>query len=344
MFRLNTTRLTRIVCSLDEDALLMEDQILANMINKGLDMLYLDVESSEYKEIMNKFSNIAANLRATVAVILNVPSTHRIFHCADYISAKAGELLTLPANLEEIDDSPQINYLGPGVERGQSILLGKEVCGTVDKVQSDSITIAISNDGEIADCSRVYINGSSQLYHVLQEKQRKELEAAVTTNADFISFCFTEDNWISELEILDNSTFMKNVKVLAKLEHQFSHEALMTLIDRTDGVILSRGPLGAEMPIEKISTYQREIAHLTRQLAKPLLISGHVLNSLKTLPYALRADACDIYNGVLDSVDGFILNTEILADELWERTLATLTEIITTAEREIDYKSKFQGI
>lgn len=102
--------------------------------------------------------------------------------------------------------------------------------------------------------------------------------------------------------------------------------------------------MGAVAPIEKICTYQKQIVKQCINYAKPVYIAGHVLGSLHQMPYPLRADAFDVYNAVIDGVDGFILSSEILNEENWRATLQIFQEIVTKAEGDLQPKQQFQQI
>ena len=177
----------------------------------------------------------------------------------------------------------------------------------------------------------------------IENKQLENITFACQSKVDFIAFSFSPDNYQKELESIK---FLQQTssKIICRVEEYFEKETLNSLIELTDGVLVARYPMGTVMPIEKICTYQKEIVKRCNEKAKPVLISGHVLGSLRSLPYPLRADACDVYNGVIDGVDGFVLSSGVVGEHCFRNTLEMMRNILITAEAEVDHASSFKKI
>ena len=346
MFRLKNKRLTRIVGSLEEEGVLFEDQTLAQMFELGIDIVRIKLSSSNYKvytSLINKVYNVAGDKNAIVGVILDIPSAHRILKTPGDLNVSAGEPLYFSTDASD-EEAYRVNALGEGVVVGASVVFGEEVSGEVTSVDSQGMHILIKNDGVIYNGARVYAEGSCKLENNFSEKQLRDLEFCSEANVDFISVGFSEENFEEELKVVSEKIKNKKIKILCRVETAISRNRLEEMVEVCDGIIIARCPMGAEMPIQRICTYQKEIVNLCSQKAKPVVVSGHVLGSLRNLPYPLRADACDVYNGVLDGIDGFVLSSDILREDTWRNALEMITNILETAEGDIDPRSTFQKI
>mmetsp|Transcript_11921 Transcript_11921/g.11985 ORF Transcript_11921/g.11985 Transcript_11921/m.11985 type:complete len:331 (+) Transcript_11921:3-995(+) len=329
MFRLKSKRLTKIIGTLDEDTLMYEDSIIREMIESGLDIVRIELLHHNYKSysaLIERLYSVAASMNSSIATLVEIPANNRtLFVPSDYTVEKDRELTILVGKRdaqeykesEDEDDKIfiSINVLGTDIKEGQTIIFGDEVSGEIVSVNPDEIKVIIKNDGVIYSRSRVYINGSCKYALNFSEMQIKHLDFITQTNADFITFVFSSENFNEELAFIQEKLRGKDIKILCKIEKQLESEVLYEFIEKTNGIVIARYPMGAEMPIERICTYQKEVIAACRQRAKPVLISGHVLGSLRNLPYPLRADACDVYNGVIDGIDGFVVCSEILQED-----------------------------
>lgn len=329
MFRLKAKRLTKIIGTLDEDALMYEEKIITDMIESGMDIVRIELLNNNYKAyaaLIDRLYRIAAEMKVIIGVLLEIPANNRTVYVAADCTVEKDKELTIAVGKRENQESKEsededepvfisLNVIGNDVSRGQNISFGDEVSGEITEVSPDEIKVLVKNDGVIYNRSRVYINGSCKYAQNFSEIQLEHLSFLNNVNVDFITFVFSKEQFNEELAYIQEKLTGKEIKLLCKIEKQLEDEILYEFIEKTDGIVIARYPMGAEMPIQRICTYQKQVIAACRQRAKPVLISGHVLGSLRSLPYPLRADACDVYNGVIDGIDGFVLSSEILGED-----------------------------
>lgn len=357
MFRLRRSKLTRIICTLDEDALMYEDETLAKMMEEGMDMVRIQITNTcfkTYSALINKLYNVAADTGAIIGVILDISSPHRFVKIPTSSCVKVSNGQVISVGYNDAEDYEERCEEGTGMRLtklgsakvGQSIMFGEEVTGEIQEIKEESVSVLIQNEGVITNNQRVYIDGNCSISKNLSEKQVMAIDFAVEAGADFISFPFSVENFDTELDLIKEkiSIGKKKIKIIARLTSEMDKQKLTHIVVNTDGIIIARGPMGAEMPIERICTYQKQVVATCGEHAKPVLVSGHVLGSLRTLPYPLRADASDVYNGVLDGIDGFILAPEIIHEDTWMNTFQMLIDILELAESELNPRQTFQKI
>lgn len=350
MYRISSNKLTRIIFTLEEDALTYEDSILEDMIKSGMDMVRIELITKHYKSysaLIQKLRSVALSINAVISIILEVPSNYRVAFGFGDVNVEKGETVLLIVgedSLPEVDfeykETFRLNVVAANLTVGETILFGDEISAEILGFAPDWVYVKILNAGTIYNKSRVKIQGNCKLNEGLSEKQIEDINFVCCQQVDFLAFSFSSTGFETELETIRKH--LGNTRLILRIEEYIAEAKLEEIIENIDGVLVARYPMGTEMPIEKICTYQKEIVKKCNSRAKPVLISGHVLGSLRNLPYPLRADACDVYNGVIDGVDGFVLSSGVLGESGWRNTLEMLINILKTAEGEVDHHLSFK--
>ena len=350
MYRISSKKLTRIIFTLEEDALTYEDSILEDMIRSGMDMVRIELITKHYKSfstLIQKLYSVALSMNAVISIILEVPSNYRVALGFGDVNVEKGETVllvvgenSLPEVEFEYKESFRLNVVAAHLTAGEKIVFGDEINAEIISFTDEWICVKVLDTGTIYNKSRVKIQGNCKLTEGLSEKQIEDIAFVCQQKVDFLAFSFSAAGFEQEIEAIKRN--LGSTKVILRVEEFIHEQKLIEIIEKTDGVLVARYPMGTEMPIEKICTYQKEIVKKCNERAKPVLISGHVLGSLRNLPYPLRADACDVYNGVIDGVDGFVLSSGVLGESGWRNTLEMLINILKTAEGEVDHHFSFK--
>jgi pyruvate kinase len=334
---------------------MVEDTHLQLMISNGMDLVRLEFVMDHlrnYQALTEKLRRAAEVLGAPVGIIVEIPGinsyaspTH-----SNYLEVTTGQHLTLTTDPQDcskrVDSCIELfNKLTDEIAVGDAVKFGDgQVRGTVTAKSDTALSVEISCVGVIEQKTRVYISNTSQTEASIQAKCLENYRQVLTLDPDFVCYPFSAEHFREELEGLRQVPGFDKARLLAKIKSEFSSDELMALVEQIDGVLVARYGLGMEMPIERICVYQKQIVKTCQRLGKPVLISGQVLGSLRSLPYPLRAEASDVYNGVLDGIDGFVLAQEVLTPENWENTMQMLSNIISKAEERINYRKFFQDI
>jgi pyruvate kinase len=147
-----------------------------------------------------------------------------------------------------------------------------------------------------------------------------------------LSFVQGPEDAIAARRIMDEAGV--RLPLIAKIEKPQAIEALPEIIEAFDGVMVARGDLGVELPLEQVPMAQKRIVEQARAQAKPVIVATQMLESMISAPRPTRAEASDVANAVLDGADALMLSAETSVGEYPVQAVATMARIIREAERE----------
>ncbi|XP_024966820.1 plastidial pyruvate kinase 1, chloroplastic-like [Cynara cardunculus var. scolymus] len=158
----------------------------------------------------------------------------------------------------------------------------------------------------------------------LSTKDWSDIEFGISEGVDFIAMSFVKD--ADAVKHLKNylSTKNKLIKVLAKIESLESLHKLEEIVEASDGIMVARGDLGVEIPLEQIPTVQEEIIDLCRQLNKPVIVASQLLESMIEYPTPTRAEVADVSEAVRQYADALMLSGESAIGSFGEKALSVL--------------------
>jgi pyruvate kinase len=167
----------------------------------------------------------------------------------------------------------------------------------------------------------------------MSDKDEADLRWALRLGADFIALSFVR----SASDYDDVARIMaeegRTVPVIAKIEKPQAVDNLVEIIDAFDGIMVARGDLGVELPLEMVPIVQKRAIELARRSAKPVIVATQVLESMITAPRPTRAEASDCANAVLDGADAVMLSGETSVGEYPIEAVRTMARIIETIEQ-----------
>ncbi|MFT4285990.1 MAG: pyruvate kinase, partial [Protaetiibacter sp.] len=166
----------------------------------------------------------------------------------------------------------------------------------------------------------------------LSEKDEADLRWGLGLGADYIALSFVRDaRDITRVhEIMAEEG--RKVPVIAKIEKPQAVDALEEIIDAFDGIMVARGDLAVELPLEAVPVVQKRAVELCRRMAKPVIVATQMLESMTHSPVPTRAEASDVANAVLDGADAVMLSGETSVGEYPVITVQTMARIIESTE------------
>lgn len=171
----------------------------------------------------------------------------------------------------------------------------------------------------------------------ITEKDKEDILFAIENKYAFIaaSFIRTADN-IHEIRSFLEENGGSHIKIIAKIENAEGVENLESIIAVTDGVMVARGDLGIEVPIETVPRYQKNIIDLARQYGKFVIVATHMLESMIECPFPTRAEVSDIFRAVLQGTDTTMLSGETAMGKYPIEAISMMQKVILEAEEEIE--------
>ena len=313
------------------------------LISAGMDMARLNLSHGSYEEHQRRLDLVRAAAKEAgkaVAVLVDLQGPKiRLarFENGPHDLAR-GDIFTIttdevPGTKERVGTT----YKGlPGdCKAGDRILIddGKVTVEVIEVKGNDVITKCIE-PGAVSNNKGINLPGVAVSVPAMSEKDGDDLRWGLRAGADFIALSFVRN----AADIKDVHAIMDEVgirvPVIAKIEKPQAVENLVEIIEAFDGIMVARGDLGVELPIEDVPMVQKRCVELARDAAKPVIVATQMLDSMITNSRPTRAEATDCANAVLDGADALMLSGETSVGEFAIEAVQTMARIIVKTEQD----------
>ena len=314
---------------------------IQQLVEAGLDVARLNLSHGSYEEHKQRLDYVrlaAENTGRAVGVLADLqgPKIRTGRFSGGPVELSRGDVFTITIN--EVDGNSQrvgTTYKGlPGDVRVGDFLLvddGKVALRATEVTDTDVVTEVVV-PGVISNNKGINLPGVAVSVPALSEKDERDLRWALQVGVDLIALSFVRDaKDIQRVhEIMDEEGVRR--PVIAKVEKPQAVENLDEIIDTFDGVMVARGDLGVELPLEEVPIVQKEAIEKCRRQAKPVIVATQVLESMIENPRPTRAEASDCANAVLDGADAVMLSGETSVGAWPIETVKTMSRIIESTE------------
>ncbi len=340
-------RRTKIMCTIGPAT--SSKKMIEALIDEGVDIFRLNFahhNQEEIKENIEIIRKVASKKETDVAICVDLQGP-KIRGCkvkGDSVSLKKGETYFLTVDPFLGDEKKlQISYKGfiNDVEPGTRVLLddGKIELNVIKKYPSE-VECKIINGGILRSNKGLNLPDITLNLDSFTPKDQNDLIFSLNQDVDWISISFVRSSKDVEKvrEVIED--FDSNVKVIAKIE---KHEAITnidSIIEAAHGVMVARGDLGVEMPIEDVPKYQKMIINHSNLEGKPVIIATQMLESMVENPRPTRAEASDVANAVYDGASVVMLSAETAIGKYPVESVIIMSKIINSTESMIDYGIK----
>ena len=204
----------------------------------------------------------------------------------------------------------------------------------VTKVEGSRVHTTVVEGGRVSDHKGFNLPGVPVSVPALSEKDLEDLRWALRTGVDMIALSFVRspDDIKGVRAVMENEGIF--VPVLAKVEKPQAIENLEQIVEAFDGVMVARGDLGVELPLEQVPLVQKRAIQMCRQAGKPVIVATQMLESMIGSPRPTRAEASDVANAVLDGADALMLSGETSVGHNPALVVETMSRIIERVESE----------
>jgi pyruvate kinase len=224
-----------------------------------------------------------------------------------------------------------------GVQAGHSLLLDDgKIRMTVTEANKDRITARVDVGGKLSDRKGVSLPDTVIPFSALTPKDRSDLEASLETGVDWIGLSFVQrPDDIAEAKKIARG----RAAVMAKIEKPAAVNRLDEIMEVTDAIMVARGDLGVEMPLEKVPGIQKQLTRAARRAGKPVVVATQMLESMITSPVPTRAEVSDVATAIFDGADAVMLSAESAAGQFPVEAVATMNRIAEEVEGEEGYRT-----
>ena len=338
---MNVQRRAKIVCTLGPATASAER--IGQLIDAGMNVARVNLSHgtrSEQEELLRNVRSESARRGAYVAVLADLQGPK--IRLGKFIDGahRLEEGDTFIITTEEIvGDSSRASTTYRGLAQdctpGDTLLIddGKIVL-QISKIVGNEIFTIVRNGGEISNSKGINAPGSSLSVPALSEKDVSDLEWALTAGVDLVALSFVRSG--ADIEDVHRvmSRIGKYLPVIAKIEKPQAVTNLDEIVTKFDGLMVARGDLGVELPIEEVPLVQKRCIIAARENAKPVIVATQMLDSMITQPSPTRAEATDCANAILDGADALMLSGETSVGKYPLEAVATMSRIIAKTEQE----------
>ncbi|MET8457264.1 pyruvate kinase [Streptomyces parvulus] len=226
--------------------------------------------------------------------------------------------------------------LAADVTPGERVLVDDgKVCLEVTSVDGPRVRTTVIEGGMVSDHKGLNLPGVAVSVPALSKKDEDDLRWALRSGFDVIALSFVR----SGRDILDVHRIMdeegRRLPVIAKVEKPQAVEDIEGIVAAFDGIMVARGDLGVEMPLEQVPIVQKRAVKLAKRNAKPVIVATQMLDSMIDNARPTRAEASDVANAVIDGTDAVMLSGETSVGKHPTDTVRTMARIIAAAEEDI---------
>jgi pyruvate kinase len=332
-------RRAKIVCTLGP-ATSSPEQVLA-LVEAGMDIARLNLSHGEYpvhEGVYRSVREASVTTGRAVGILVDLQGPKiRTGRFADGpISLATGDRFTITVD-DVLGDQQRVSttYKGmPGdVHAGDLLLVddGKVCLRAIEVTATDIVTEAVEG-GVISNNKGINLPGVAVSVPAMSDKDIDDLRWALRLGVDLIALSFVR----SAADLADVHKIMdeegKRLPVIAKIEKPQAVDNLREIIDAFDGVMVARGDLGVELPLEDVPLVQKTAVEIARQMAKPVIVATQVLESMIENSRPTRAETSDCANAVLDGADAIMLSGETSVGAWPIQAVRTMARIISATE------------
>ena len=316
-------------------------EMVRAIIDAGVDVIRLNLshgDRSVHEASLASVRRAADDAGRAVAVIVDLQGPKiRLGRFADGPhELEPGDIFTITT--EDVPGSRELVSttfagLAEDVRPGDFLLIDDgRVRVKVLETDGTAVTTEVVVGGTVSDNKGINLPGVAVNVPALSEKDEADLRWALRTGADLIALSFVRSAKDVQRVHVIMAEEGRHIPVIAKIEKPQAVDNLEAIIDAFDGIMVARGDLGVELPLEAVPIVQKRAVELCRRMAKPVIVATQMLESMISSPVPTRAETSDVANAVLDGADAVMLSGETSVGEYPVVVVETMARIIASTE------------
>src|SRR6056297_991422 len=338
-------RSAKIVCTLGPASESAEQ--IESLARAGMSVARLNAShgSPEHRRTMiDRIKEVDDKVDTPVASMLDMPGPEvRTAPIEEPIDLEKGSTVRFVVG---DDATPEVVGLSQSINSatsGDRVLLDDgRIETTVESVDGDTVIAHVENGGKLGARKGVNVPGVDLGLATITENDRQEIEVAAEKEPDFVAASFVRDgDAIYEInEALEEKGV--DIPIIAKIERAGAVENIDSIIDAAYGIMVARGDLGVEMPLEDVPIIQKRVIRKCHQAGVPVITATEMLDSMIHSRRPTRAEASDVANAVLDGTDAVMLSGETAIGDHPVRVVETMVDIVEGVEATDEYAEEVE--
>lgn len=339
---------TKIICSIGPVS--RNYDTMKQMIEAGMNVARINfshADETEKRETMELVRKINADIDSNVAILFDTKGPDFRTGILENGEIELIEGKTIRIVKEDVlgnEERITVNYKDviDEMEIGNTILLedGLMKLKVIDK-DSLGITCQIICGGILGNRKGVNVPGVKLSIPFISEQDKEDIIYACQNQGDFLalSFVSSKEDILAVKKIIEENN-NKHIQIISKIESSTAIENLDEIIDLSDGIMVARGDLGVEVPMQQLPILQKMMVKKCRQKGKFCIVATEMLSSMQKSSRPTRAEVSDIANAVLDGTDAVMLSGETTMGKYPIEAVKYMADICENTEQYIDYKDE----
>src|SRR5574341_443534 len=342
---LGALRRTKIVCTLGPAS--ADEATIEALVRAGMNVARLNfahVGHEDASGIIRRIRAVEERVRAPVAILqdLQGPKIRLGTIRGGSATLREGAEFVISTRLEEEGSAARASTTYDGLARdvkaGDRILVADGMI-QLDVLQADGVEVRcrVVAGGMVSDHKGINLPGVDLDIPALTDKDQDDLAFGVKEGVDFVAVSFVR----TATDILDAKDYLAEIQgrlpVIAKLEKPQVLRRLDDVLKVADGVMVARGDLGVEMPLEEVPVVQKSIIRRAQRYATPVITATQMLESMVEHPRPTRAEASDVANAIFDGTDAVMLSEETATGAFPVEAVKVMARIAVEAERGLPF-------
>ena len=330
-------RQTKIVASVSDRR--CSQEFIRDLFNAGMNIVRMNTaHASEdgIREIINNVRSVSHH----IGILIDTKGPEvRTTSCEQPISYKIGDVVKIFGRPEMNTEHDIINLtyvnFADDIHIGDNILFDDgALCMKVIGINGPAVIAQVQNDGVLGSRKSVNVPGVHIDLPALTDKDIYNINLAIDEDIDFIAHSFVRSaaDVKAVQDILDARG--SDIKIISKIENQEGVDNIDEIIEASYGIMIARGDLGIEVPIERIPGIQRNIIRKCVKAKKPVIVATQMLHSMISNPRPTRAEVTDIANAIYYRTDALMLSGETASGKYPVESVQTMAQIAEQAEKD----------
>lgn len=319
-------------------------EVIEKLFVAGADVFRINMSHTDHDTMRNLVKiirEIETELGRPIGILCDLQGPkHRLGKFAEgKITVKAGDRITFdadpaPGNQKRVQ-LPHPHILA-ALKPGDRILVDDgRVRLTAIKCTPTSVLAEVVNGTKLSDRKGVSLPDTETAESALTDKDRRDLDAAISAEVDWVALSFVQrPEDLAEVRKIARG----RVSVMSKIEKPQALARIDEIIELSEAVMVARGDLGVEMPLEAVPGIQKQIVRRCRKAGKPVVVATQMLESMITAPVPTRAEVSDVAGAVFEGADAIMLSAESAAGDYPVEAVATMNSIAEHVEKDPYYR------
>ena len=343
-------RKTKIVCTLGPAT--DSEEILKELMLEGMNVARINFSHGNYKDQadrINRFKKVREELKLPIPLLLDTQGPEiRIGKFANSeVYLKNGQIFTL-LNEDELGDETKVSItyktLYQEIDIGRTILINDGTIELrVDEIKDKDIVCTVIQGGKLTNRKSINIPDFIVNLPGITEKDIADIKYGIEAGFDYIAASFVrKPQDVLEIREVLKQNGGEHIKIISKIENREGIDNFDSILEVSDGIMVARGDLGVEIPMEEVPIIQKQFIKKTYKQGKPVITATQMLESMIANPRPTRAEVSDVANAIYDGSSAIMLSGETATGKFPVECVKTMSSIAIAIEGSIRYGNRFK--